>query len=536
MTRPGADALHGTGALLRLALRRDRVTVPAWVLSLAAVTAGTAASISAFYGTPAERTALAASMSANGSLRALYGQVYSSSVGGLAAWRIGTFGSALAGLMGLLLVVRHSREEEEAGRLELIGAGATGRRAPLAAALLLACGASGALGLLVFAGTAGYGSVGALALGAAFAAAGCAFAAVAAVAAQLAGTARGARGIAGTVLGLAFLLRAAGDAAASGGARLLVWLSPLGWAERIRPYGQTRWWLLGAFAALVAVLVAAAYALVARRDLGAGLLPRRPGPKGAGPALSGPAGLAWRLQRGSLYGWGAGLAVAGATFGSLTGGVTGMLRGNPQLVRIVQDMGGTQALADAYLAAMTGVLGMVCALQAVQAVLRLRAEEAGGRAESVLATGVGRLRWAGGHLLIAFGGPVALLAVSGAAMGLSYGASSGRPWHQMARLTGAAVVQLPAVWLLAALALLLYGALPRLAAAGWSLTSLAVGIGLYGPALRLGHWVLDLSPFSHLPKVPSAPVSAAPLVWLTALGAAALAAGLAALRRRDLTA
>jgi ABC-2 type transport system permease protein len=126
--------------------------------------------------------------------------------------------------------------------------------------------------------------------------------------------------------------------------------------------------------------------------------------------------------------------------------------------------------------------------------------------------------------------------VSGLTMGLGYGASAGDTGNQMARLTGAALVQLPAVWLVAAVAMLLYGAVPRLAVASWSVVSLTLAIGLYGPALKLGHWVMDLSAFTHLPRVLSADVTYGPLLLLTLLALAVGGAGLAALRRRDLTA
>lgn len=143
------NALTGTGTLTRLALRRDRVMIPAWVVPIALLVASTASAFGGLYDTPAERAGVAASTAGNGSLRALYGPVFDTGIGGLTAWRMMAFGSALAGLMAILLVVRHTREEEEAGRLELVGAGAVGRRAPLAAALVTGFGAALLLGLLV---------------------------------------------------------------------------------------------------------------------------------------------------------------------------------------------------------------------------------------------------------------------------------------------------------------------------------------------------------------------------------------------------
>ncbi|WP_406266320.1 ABC transporter permease [Actinacidiphila glaucinigra] len=525
------NALTGTGTLTRLALRRDRVMIPAWVVPIALLVASTASAFGGLYDTPAERAGVAASTAGNGSLRALYGPVFDTGIGGLTAWRMMAFGSALAGLMAILLVVRHTREEEEAGRLELVGAGAVGRRAPLAAALVTGFGAALLLGLLVTLALLGQGARGAVAFGIAFAGAGCSFAAVAAVAAQLTESARAARGISGAVLGLAFLARAVGDA----GSGTLTWLSPLGWAENIRPFADERWWVAALFAAWAAGLVAVAYALVARRDIDASLLPTRPGPATAGRRLRSAQGLAWRLQRGSLWGWTAGFAAGGAALGGLADGAADLVRDNERLADVMRDMGGASGLVDSYLASMTGVMGMIAAIYAVQAVLRLQGEENSGRAEPVLTTGVGRVRWAAGHALLAFAGSVLLMAVSGFTMGLGYGVTTGDAGGQTARLTMAGLVQLPAVWFVAAVALLLYGAAPKAARASWGVASLTLAIGLYGPALRLSPWVMDLSVFTHLPKVPSADVTVAPLAVLTVLALALAVLGLAALRRRDIT-
>jgi ABC-2 type transport system permease protein len=45
---------------------------------------------------------------------------------------------------------------------------------------------------------------------------------------------------------------------------------------------------------------------------------------------------------------------------------------------------------------------------------------------------------------------------------------------------------------------------------------------------------MDISPFTHVPKLPGGTVAAAPLFWLSVMALALGAAGLAALRRRDI--
>ncbi|MFD4373286.1 ABC transporter permease [Streptomyces sp. NPDC058486] len=518
-------ALAGTGTLTRLALRRDRLTLPLWALVTGGLVASGPGSLEGLYGTAAARAELAASMTANGSLRSLYGPVFSDSLGGLVAWRFGTFAAVLAAVASLIVVVRHTREEEETGRQELLSAGAVGRRAPLTSALLAALALNAASALLIVAGLAGQGLAGALALGLAVGGTGMVFATVAALAAQLTESARLAKGIAGGVLGLAFVLRAAGDSGDASGGSVLTWLSPVGWAENVRAYGGERWWVLLLIAAAVLVQTVLAYALAARRDVGGSFLATRPGP--AAGRLSGAGALALRLQRGALVGWGVGFLLGGLVFGGMVEGASDLVGDNEKAREIFERMGGQTALTDAFLATMVSLFGMLASLYAVGAVLRAHTEETSGRAEPLLAASLGRLRWAAGHLLPAYAGSALILALSGLGLGLSYG-------HDLGPILGASLAQLPAVWTLAGVAVLLWGAAPRLAGAGWGAAGLCLALGWIGPALNLPRAVLNVSPFAHLPKLPGSETAWPPFLALTALAAALTAAGLAALRRRDL--
>ncbi|MDH6132275.1 ABC-2 type transport system permease protein [Kitasatospora sp. MAA4] len=529
-------ALTGTGPLLRLALRRDRITLPVWVYLLTASVASTTYSFKKLYGTAASRGQLAASLAGNGSLRALYGPLGDSGIGGITVWRIGVTGAALAAAMSILLVVRHTRAQEEDGRLELIGAGAVARPAPLTAALAAAALANGLLALLTTASLVALGQplAGSLAFGCSLAACGLVFAGVASVTAQLAETGRAANSLAGAALGLAYVLRAASDASTVHGPGAFDWLSPIGWSEQVQPYGADRWWVLLLSLAVAGLLAGVAYTLVGRRDLGSGLLPQRPGPATAARTLRTPFALAVRLQRGTLAGWCAAFAVAGGVFGAIAKGIVDLVGGNRPVADVLRRMGGQHGVADAYLSSIMGILGMLAAVYAVQCVLRLRAEETEGRAEPVLAGPVSRLGWATGHLLFPLLGSAALLTCGGLAAGAAEHATLGDRAGSVAELLGGALVQLPAVWLTAAAAVLLLGLAPRWTSAGWGVLTAFVLIGWLGPALQADQWVLDLSPFTHTPHLPGGTFAAQPLLWLTLLTAALTAAGLTGLRHRDL--
>ncbi|MEU7578610.1 ABC transporter permease [Streptomyces sp. NPDC041068] len=521
----GARQLAGAGQLLRLALRRDRVMMPVWILIVSGIVLAMPGSLEGIYGTAAERADAMESMNSNSSMRAMYGPVFGDSIGGLTAWRVGCYAGVLAAVMSLVIVVRHTREEEETGRQEMLSASMVGRRAPLTAALSAAFVANAAAGLLIALGMAGQGAGGALALGLGVAGVGMLFATMAAIAAQLTESARLAKGITGGVLGAAFVLRAAGDAGTAGGSSALTWISPLGWQENLRAYAGERWWVLLLLAAAIVAQGFVAYELAGRRDVGMSFLPTRPGPARGGLATAGA--LAWRLQRGSVLGWAAGFLLAGIVFGGMASGAADIVGDNQNTRDIIERMGGKSGLTDAFLATIAGLFGMMAALYIVTSVLRLHGEETSQRAEPVLAGAVGRLRWAAGHLAIAFGGAVLLLAVAGVGMAVGHGEDAGA-------VVGACLAQLPAVWALGGLAVLLACAYPKGAVASWAVVGICLAIGWIGPALDLPQAVMDLSPFGHLPKLPGAEMSWAPLLVLTLIAAALVGAGLAGLRRRDM--
>jgi ABC-2 type transport system permease protein len=539
LAHPGrwAGGLTGTRELARLAVRRDRIGLAAAVYVITAAVAGTAYTFKKLYPTEAGRAALAATGGSNPALRFLYGRLDGSSLGSLTTWRYGIWAGIFAALLAIFVVIRHTRADEEAGRLELVGSAVVGRQAALVAALATAAAPIAAVSALLcvalpLVGLPAAGSV-ALALG--IGCCGLAFTGIAAVAAQLTSSARTARGIALAALGVAFVLRGVGDSAGAAGPSWLSWASPLAWIQLARPFAAVRWWVLVLPLAVAALGTGPAFALAARRDQGAGLLPDRPGRATASAALRGPFGLAWRLQRGALLGWAVGYAFTFAACGAAAKGIGQLFGTSTALEREFIRLGGQAAITNAYLAALMLLAGLVAAAYAISVVLRLRAEETGGLAEPVLATATGRVRWALSHVTVAVGGAVLLLAVAGVATGLGYGLRAGPAGPQVARMTAAAMGQLPSVLVLAAVALGLFGLLPRASVPGaWTVLGLVVVINLFGQVLQLSHWVLDISPFTHAPRLPGGTVTAAALLWLCALALAASVAGLAGLRRRDI--
>lgn len=534
----------GTGRLVRLAVRRDRIVLSAWLLSLGALLAGIVASIQGLYADEAERVAAATFNAASPIARVFDGPASGTDVGAMTMVEAYGFTAILIAIMSAQTVVRHTRQDEETGRAELIGSAVVGQHARLTAALTVTLGANllfGAIAAAILVGN-GLATTGAVVAGAAFAGVGSVFAGVGAVTAQVFSTARGANSSAGAVVGVAFLLRAVGDAIGYVGEDQVVsisawptWLSPIGWGQQVRAFHQDNLEPFLLFAGLTVILVAVAFQLTRHRDVGAGMVDVRPGPPAASAGLRRPAGLAWRLQRGTLVAWGVGLIVLGATFGAVGESAEEILGLSEQVEQALLAMAPAGGIVDLFFTFVLRFLGVAAAGYTVQALLRMRAEEATGRLEPVLATSLGRPAWLASHLTIAAVGTVVLLVATGLAGGAVYGAMTGDWATGTGGLVRGALVQIPAVLALGGFVVAAFGLLPRWSVAlAWSALAVSFVMGQLGDLLGLPQVVLNLSPFTHVPPVPAEPVTALPLAILGGVGLLLGAIGFVAFGRRDL--
>jgi ABC-2 type transport system permease protein len=533
----------GTVRLVRLALRRDRITLPAWILGMAGFLAATTAMFEDSYAKhpqllePDTRIVVE-----NPGMRVL-GLVTGSSVGGYTLHRDALTLAVLAAMMSVLAVVRHTRQSEELGREEMLGAGVVGRYASLTAAVLVALAANAVLVVLLGLGmvVAGQPAAGSLVAGASIGLVGVAFTGVAAVTSQLASTARGAIGLAGAGLGVSFVLAALGNMLGTVDSAALrvasawpAWLSPIGWGQQMRPFADNTWWPLGLAVLVMAALCSSAVVLVGKRDVGRGMWPERSGAAHASPALRSSAGLVWRLQRGALLGWVIGLLGFGLVFGALSDQIGGL---EGEATEWYTAFGGDVDLLGAYWASMMQMAGMATAIYVVTLLLRLHHDEAQGELEAVLATAVSRVRWLAAYAVNALVGSVLLLLVFAVAMAITGGQVLGGTGSLLPDLIVAALIQLPAIGVLGAAVVTLIMLLPRWSVGlSWALVVGSIFVGpMFGPSLGLPTWLLDLSPFTHVPNAPAADPTIGPILGLCLALGLLVAAAVLLLRRRDLT-
>ncbi|CAN5251768.1 hypothetical protein BH11ACT7_BH11ACT7_24720 [soil metagenome] len=191
-------------------------------------------------------------------------------------------------------------------------------------------------------------------------------------------------------------------------------------------------------------------------------------------------------------------------------------------------------MEEAFIAVAFSMLAMVASAFAVSLTLRLHQEESSQRAESLLAGAVGRTRWLASHLTITMLGSTVAMMTAGLAAGLTYGAAAGDLAGALSSTLGTAAVQLPAVWMLAGVTVVLFGVLPRFAPAAWGVLVGFIALYLLGSLSGAPQWLLDLEPFAHIPRVGTGDFSAGPLWWLLLIDLALVTLGIVAFRRRDL--
>lgn len=529
--------------LVRHRIRRDRIQTPVWLVSIAALLLFSALALQDTFGDVDERTLLVRLASANPAIMFIRGVPQGTDAAAVLIFTVLAFTGVLVGLLNTFLAVRHLRAEEESGRADLVASTPAARAFPPLATLLYGLLVNAALAVAV-AGClilAGQDATGSIVTGLAFAAIGVVFLTVGGVASELMPSARAANGLAVGLVLFSYLLRGIADAfgtvsddGLSVESTWPSWLSPIGWAQKTRPFTDNDLTPLLLSLATAALLVATAALIMARRDTGASVLASTSGRMTALPVLAGPFSLAWRLQWPSIVAWCVGAAAFGVFGGSLgTAVATSDLGNSPIADQLARLSRGGNTLTEAFISVIFTVIGVIAAGCAIQAIVRMRQEESHVGGELVLATPVSRYSWAGAYIGLGALAIVLVLATGATASVLS-ALAVGAPEESIEDSVMAALAQLPAALLFLGVVALVWSVVPRLTAGlGWALLALSVFLGIFGALVGLPDWTADLSPFRHTPVPAGADTDWGGGIVMAALAVVAGAAAFVLFRRRD---
>ena len=536
--------MSGLLTLIRLILRRDRVKLPLWIGIFVLGLLAMIPLLRDVYGSEESLQVMYATLAANPAGLFMTGPMDGPTFGSLMTLETLLWWGLAIAFLNTLLVVRHTRHNEEIGAQELLLSGQVHRASSLVAVLIVALGVNVlitiALGLGMNVMDTGWGAEQSWLFAISMGTVGFVWAGIAAVVVQLVESGRSANGILAGLIGASFVVRGIGDflgKADNSGLLQPHWvsnLSPFGWLQATRPLTESEWSPLLISLGFVVVAIASGFMLLAGRDVGAGLLPSRKGRRRASRLLGTPLGLTLYLQKNIFIGWFVAVLVLAATIGMLVPQMSEIYSNNDSISQMLA-ISGSDELTAAFLSMMLAIVCVMVFAYAIHGLGKLRGEEASGRLESVLATRVSRLKWLGMHFdVVAIGGSI-MLAATGLVLALCVNTLSDLTvdvWEYV--LAGLAYA--PVMLVFMGLYVLLFGLLPRLAGAVAWLYFGFVAFALWlGPIIKLDKVVMDISIMEHVAMSPVEAIAWQPLAVITTIAVGLIVIGLAVFRHRDVT-
>ncbi|SEA98855.1 ABC-2 type transport system permease protein [Thalassobacillus cyri] len=524
-----------TGVLTWLVIRQDRIRLTIWLAAFIVANLLVANAFSTLYPAQAERQAMAETMM-NPAITAMVGPAYgldNYTVGVMLAHEMLLLTAVVVGVMNILLVARHTRAEEEDGRVELIRALPTGRLSNVASTLFVFVGTNVLLALLVagslvMLGIESIDVAGSMLYGASLGVTGIFFAGLTAVFAQLSESGRGTVGLGMAVLLIAYMVRAIGDVSSE----TLSMFSPFGWIVRTETFVNNYWWPVFATLGISLILMGTAFYLNGIRDMEAGFLPAKAGKKQASRMLLSPIGLAVRLQRTGIISWAIAMFVLGASYGSVLGDLESFFAENEMMQQLLNPASGV-SLTEQFMTMLMAVLAMISTIPAMMFLLKLKGEEGKGRAAHLLVRSVSRVRLLGSFLALALAGGWVMLSLAALGLGV-VGNAVMEEGIALGTFYQSAMVYLPAMWVMLGLAVLLLGWAPRATVVSWLYLVYSFIVVYMGGLFQFNEWVVNLSPFGHVPELPVEEVSWMSLLGLTGVAMLLLVAGVVGYRKRDI--
>ncbi|MGO4890362.1 ABC transporter permease [Anaerobacillus sp. MEB173] len=529
-----SNLLDKTAPLAAFIFRLDRIRILLWIIGLTFFTLIVPLSFMGLYGSQQERDVMAQTM-VNPAMTAMVGpgDLANYTIGAMTAHQMLLMTAAVVGLMSILLVARHTRGDEEDGRLEMIRSLPTGRLSYLNATLVVITGTCVALTLINGLGLYALGIEsmdleGSLLYGVALGVTGLFFAGVTAIFAQLSESSRGTIGYSIAVLLIAYLVRAITDVSNES----LSWISPLGWVTKAEVYSANNWWPIGLMFGASLLLFLTANYLNAIRDLDRGFLPSKPGRKYASSFLQSPIGLALRLQRTGLIAWAIGMFVLGASYGSVLGDLEAFFADNEMMMQLLQPAEGV-TLTEQFIPMLMIVISLLATIPPVMAMNKLRGEEKKERIVHLLGRAVSRKKLLGSYLCIAIINGFVMISL--AALGLwSAGTAVMEGGLSFAMIFGAALSYYPAMLVMISIAVFLIGVLPKFTNFIWFYVFYSFIVLYLGGLFQFSEWVGKMSPFGHVPQAPIEEFSIMTLMLLCMVAFVLFVIGFVGYNHRDI--
>ena len=528
-----------TSTLVKFTLRRERLNLFIWIICIALLSVAVAAAFPNLFSSEYERQHMAEMMQSP-AMVAMLGPAYGAdnyTSGAMMSNMMLLFTVIGVAIMNIFLVVKHTRRDEEEGRVEVVRSLPVGRISNLASTIIVSVIANWLITLVVGFGLASLRIEsmdlhGSLLYGAVLGVSGMFFASITAIFAQLTSTSRGALGYSFTFLGLSYLIQAGGASQ-----EILTYISPLGFVLKTQAYVSNYWWPLLVLKLVIFVILIIAFILNEVRDLGEGMIHAKPGRKNASIFLKGTFGLSVRLVRNIFIGWIIGLMLLGMSYGSVMGDLESFMSTNDFFQQMLDATQGPE-LVEQFVTMIISIMAIVATVPVLIVLLKVRSEEKKGRNEIVLSKKVSKTKLLGGYFALSIIGSVVML--FSVVFGLwvaSYAAMQNADPITFIQIIKSGAVYLPAMWVMIGIAMMLIAYFPRRTSVIWGYLGLSFFLTyllrIMAAYLNLPEWLPRITPFGNVPQIPTQEMNWTNIVVLTCIAAVTICVGFIQYKKRD---
>lgn len=509
--------------LCKLIFRRDRLRILLWFSGIALLVFGFGAALPNMW----EKEALPEmyTMMENPAMVVMLGPAYTLADGSvnhgtmyalfMLVWSI-----AGLGVMNVFHVVRHTRQDEENGRIEVIRSLPTGRLANLSATLSTAAIINAVFALLLGLGLGAIGLEGmdfgaSMLFGILLGTGGMVFAAVTAIFCQMSQNPRTAMSWSFAFIVIAYFLRAVGDMQESA---VISALSPLGLPMLSKVCADNNWLPVLGLLLMTVVATTLAFWLCSIRDMGEGLIAARPGKRDAVAYMKSPGGLAWRLLKTPFIVWAIVVMILAMAYASVMGDVDAFLTSNEALMAMT---GGDPLVMVGFFIV---VMSIAATIPVLQLILKARSEEKRGYAENVIARSASRNNQLRGYFTLAAIAAILMPLLNAVGFWAGSSAVMDEPVDFLTMLA-ACIVYMPTMFFMIGVAVLLIGWLPKFTSIAWWYLGYAFLAIYLGGLMQLGDGLNYLTPFGYVPMLTAGRVvedEAGTIIEITKPGFAAI--------------
>ena len=491
-----------TRGLIDFILKREKIIMSIWILSLCLFFIGLAPIFGDILETTSDMTAIIETMK-NPAMIAMVGPMYvedAYTIGSMYSSYMMVYGAILMAVLNIFFVSRHTRGDEEAGRLEMLRSLSLGRLSNIASVIIVAFFANLIIGLITSFGLYFISSemplVSCLIYGCILFESGLLFAAITLAFAQITTSNRTLMGLSFFLLFAFYIVRAIGD----NYSETLSLLSPLGLILRTENFIHDKTWPLLILAGEILVFLLISLLLGMNRDLGVGFIQERQGRKHASPLLQGIYTFSLKLSLGYILLWILIIFAFAGMYGSVFGDLESYISSSDMMKQMFEIDGG-KSITDQFIAMLMAIMSIISTIPVLSLVHRIIGEEKKFMSEEILVHSVSKYDYLGSYFFLSFA--LSILLPLASALGFwAVGQYFLETVPSLEIFVKAATLYIPAILLMLGISTLFIGILPKITWLNYLFLGFCFLSVYLGKIIDLPQVLEEISPFSHVVQYP----------------------------------